>query len=63
MLVFTMYLSCYLLMPPSPTSCALPQQLHEWAEMKLKKMQDDEEGISTDAFQVIGGNCRWGGGG
>lgn len=27
-------------------------QLHEWAEMKLKKMQDNEAGISPDEFQV-----------
>lgn len=27
-------------------------QLHEWAEMKLKKMNEDDAGISADAFQV-----------
>jgi hypothetical protein len=27
-------------------------QLHEWAEMKLKKMLENEAGISPDEFQV-----------
>jgi ariadne-1 len=32
-------------------------QLHEWAEMKLKKMQEDEAGITAEVFQV--GGLRW----
>lgn len=42
-------------------SLSHPQQLHEWAEIRLKKMQEDEAGIAPEAFQVCA--CVfWGGG-